>query len=85
MGFSDNDIPAPLDPVVLAEAVDLPVPPNLDEPNETPVASTGGGGKARSVNVPSGEKTKLSSGEAQKKLGKFFKSLGPSKCPRCPC
>jgi len=78
--LNHNDIPAPLDPTVLAEAIDLPMPPNLDEPNNVPTA----GSKGRTLGSPGGssssgskDKTKLTSDDAQKKLGKFFKNLGP--------
>jgi hypothetical protein len=83
----DNDVPAPLDPAVLAHAEDLPIPPNLDESaDNSPAAKSGGsGGKtlasSSGVSGPSSstDKDKGSlSGEAQKKLGKFFKNLGSS-------
>jgi len=78
--LNHNNIPAPLDPTVLAEAIDLPMPPNLDEPNNVQTADSKGrtlGPTGRLSSSGSKDTTKLTSHEAQKKLGKFFKNLNP--------
>ena len=78
----DNDVAAPLYPVVLAQAIDLPIPPSLEESSEKPsaVSTTGGTTRRSSTSTDATSKTGLAikSGEAQKKLSKFFKNLGPS-------
>jgi hypothetical protein len=83
----DNDVPAPLDSAVLAHAEDLPIPPSLDEHTDNSTAAKSGGNGGRALDSSSGPSESSStgkgkgtlSGEAQKKLGKFFKNLGPSK------
>ena len=83
----DNNIQAPLVPSVLATAIDLPLPSNTGE-NEShdksqprsgqTLGSSSSGSSTLSQRVKSNS-LGLNATEAQKKLGKFFKGLGPSK------
>lgn len=83
--FADNDVQAPLVSSVLAAAVDLPLPLGTNEPDDK---SQSDGARTLGSN-PQGSSTLsrrgksndlgLNTAEAQKKLGKFFKGLGPSK------
>jgi len=79
--LNHNDVAAPLDPVVLARAIDLPIPPSPVESSEKPsaVSKTSGTTRGSSTSTDATSKTGLAikSGEAQKKLNKFFKNLGP--------
>lgn len=81
----DNNVQAPLVPSVLAAAVDLPLPPNTNELDGDPQFRRGQTlGPTSSKSSTSTQKGKPGSlrqnaGETQKKIGKFFKGLGPSK------
>lgn len=83
----DDDVQAPLVPCVLAAAIDLPLLPNTNEPDEKTQSGGGrtlGSSSAGSSASSQREKSKNlgpNTTEAQKKFGKFFKGLGPSKEP----
>jgi len=86
----DNNVQAPLVPSVLAAAIDLPLPPGTDEFD---IKSQSGGGRtlgqsSSGSSIPAQKRKPNTLGtntaEAQKKLGKFFKGLGPSKAPSRP-
>lgn len=84
--FVDNNVQAPLVPSILATAIDLPLPLNTDEneshdKSQSTSGRTLGSSSARSSTLSRGVKSNnlgLNTAEAQKKLGKFFKGLGPS-------
>ena len=86
--FVDNNVQAPIVPPVLAAAVDLPLPPpSTNEPDGKlqlrggrTLESNSAGSSKLSERVKS-KNAGLNTPEAQKKLGKFFKGLGPSKAP----
>jgi len=85
--FVDNNIQAPIIPSVLAAAVDLPLPPSTNELDDRlqlrggrTLESNSTGSSKLSERVKS-KTPGLNTTEAQKKLGKFFKGLGPSKAP----
>jgi hypothetical protein len=81
----DNDVQAPLAPSVLAAVIDLPLPPSMNEYDDEPQSRRGKTlGSTSAKSSTSTQKGKpgslgLNTDEAQKKLGKFFKGLGPSK------
>lgn len=81
----DNNIQAPLASSVLAAAIDLPLPPDTNEPDDESRSHRGrtlGSTSAKSSTSTQGGKLGsrgLNTDGAQKKLGKFFKGLGPSK------
>jgi hypothetical protein len=83
----DNNVQAPLVPSVMGAAIDLPSPPNTNELDDKPQSSGGrplGSNPARSsMSTQKGKSNSLglNTNEAQKKFGKFFKGLGPSKRP----
>jgi len=81
--LNHNDVQAPLVPLVLTAAIDLPLPPGTNESDDK---SKSRGGRTLGVSSPgsstSSQKEKsnnlgLNTAEAQKKLGQFFKGLGP--------
>lgn len=81
---ADNDVQAPLDPALLEQAEDLPTPPNLEVVVEKPAASSSkseGRTLGSSTSESTGGAKNLFSAIDQKKLGKFFKGLGPSTLP----
>ena len=88
--FADNNVQAPIIPSVLAAAVDLPLPPSTDESDDklqlrggrTLESNSAGSSKLSGRVKP--KNPGLNTSEAQKKLGKFFKGLGPSKAPSLP-
>jgi hypothetical protein len=63
-----SDIPAPLAPFMLAQAIDLPSQPDYDTPSANRLPS------------PSGSATKQET--AEKKISKWLK-MGPSRSPSC--
>lgn len=84
----DNDVQAPLVPSVLAAAIDLPLsPPGTDEFDVKPQSgggrTLGSSSAGPSTHSQRGKSNNLgvNTAEAQKKLGKFFKGIGPSKVP----
>lgn len=74
----------------MAAAIDLPLPLNMNESDDKP--KSGGGrtlGSSSAGSSTSSQKGKSNNlgqntTEAQKKFGKFFKGLGPSKIPPLP-
>jgi len=85
----DNNVQAPLVPLVLAGAIDLPLP-STNESDDKPQPSGGRTLEASSTGsskLPQRGKSNnlgLNTIETQKKLGKFFKGLGPSKTSSLP-
>lgn len=80
--FVDNDVQAPLIPSVLAAAIDLPLPSNTTESDDEPHSRRGrtlGSTSAQPSTSSQKGKPGLSAGEAQKKIGRLFKGLIPSK------
>ena len=83
--FVDNNVQAPLVPFILATAVDLPLPPStngLDDKSQSSGGRTLGSSSAGSSTSSQRGKSNnfgVNTAEAQKKFGKFFKGLGPSK------
>ena len=72
MGSIDTDVPAPLDPSILALAEDLPKPPNFDADDKPSEASTPPSGRTLSGQpAPEAPPT-------EKKVPKWFK-MGTSK------
>lgn len=88
--FVDNNVQAPLAPSVLAAAVDLTLSLSTGETGDKSQSSAGRTLESKSTgSSTSSQKGKsndlgLNTPEAQKKLGKFFKGLGPSKAPSSP-
>ena len=86
----DNNVEAPLVPSVLAAAIDLPLPPNTNELDDKSKSGDGRTlGSSSAGSSTSSQKGKsnnlgLNTIEAQKKFGKFFKGVGPSKAPSLP-
>jgi len=86
----DNNVQAPLVPSVLTAAIDLPLSLNANESDDK--SKSGGGRTLGSSSAgPSAPSQKgksnnlgLNTVATQKKLGKFFKGLGPSKMPSLP-
>jgi len=74
--LNHNNVDAPLDPVVLTQAVDLPMPPAVEEPDEkdSVVAGKTPGSSAKFHPSKGGESS--TPADKQKKLSKFFKNLG---------
>ena len=88
--FVDNNVQAPLVTSVLGAAVDLPLPPGTHEPDDKSqsrsartLESNSPGSSTLSKRAKSNN-LGLNTPEAQKKLGKFFKGLGPSKASSLP-
>jgi len=81
--LNHNDVQAPLIPFVLTAAIDLPMPPSADEPDDKSQSS---GGRTLGTNSigsstlsqrGTSDNLGLNSEAAKKKLGRFFKGLGP--------
>ncbi|KAF9650203.1 hypothetical protein BDM02DRAFT_3093571 [Thelephora ganbajun] len=88
--LNHNNVQAPLVPSTFAAAIDLPLPSNTDG-SDNKLQSSGGRTLGSSSSKPStlsqrgkSNNLVLNTTEAQKKLGKFFKGLGPSKAPSLP-
>lgn len=83
--FVDNDVQAPLVPSALAAAIDPPLASNTsdsdNEPQSRSVKTLGSTPPGSSTSTRKGKASnlELNTEEAQKKFGKFFKGLGPSK------
>jgi tether containing UBX domain for GLUT4 len=80
--LNHNDVQAPLVPSILATAINLPLPPSLNELDDNPRSHNGRIGSTSTRSSITTQKRKpgssgLSIDEAQKKIGKLFKGLGP--------
>lgn len=86
----DNNVQAPLVPSVLAAAIDLPLPSDMNESDDKSQSGSGrtlgpgSAGPSASSQRGKSNNPALNTAESQKKLGKFFKGLGPSKAPTLP-
>jgi len=81
--LNHNDVQAPLAPSILAAAIDLPLPANTNESDHGPQSHRErmlGSASAKPSTSTQREKSRslgLDTNGAQKKIGKFFKGLGP--------